>query len=544
MPTPTYIVTDRHGGFLFRIAIPKDLRADFSGKHSYRKSLRTRHRPTAIKRARRLAVLMEDLFAMAKKKYQREQMISRGKVSVTKAKLNEIEDNLTRDQLQELQSPTTELTPELTSIIDEITALQFDLEEKEATLEQATADVEIANNAERDIREKQRLEQIVSEVEQSLEVPAGYTYGTHTATQTTEPPSPPSPLFSELWIEYRERKIKLREWKTESSKQRSRLKERDSEFRDFLEIIDDMPASDFNKGTTIRLIDGLLSLPLNRTKRYKDTPLKDIPANAEKISPETAAHRLNYLKGFFKFLEKEEYIGRNRLQDESIESNPKSYATPSPTDIKEWFNLKEELITHAWQFWIPRIAIYSGARQLEIAQLKPKDIKHDPDTGILYFVIQDTDAGNSTKSSASNRLVPLHSQLINNGFMDYYEAVKLKHTDTLWPSLKEKLGSKAPNVSDYWADLRDKHKVLSEPAGEFGHRKVFHSLRRVIINRLLEAGVNLETIQCIVGHEPSMGITKRYIDNPAPLPAKKEATEKLLIENVSWSHPCKLAIKG
>jgi hypothetical protein len=51
----------------------------------------------------------------------------------------------------------------------------------------------------------------------------------------------------------------------------------------------------------------------------------------------------------------------------------------------------------------------------EIAQLPPTDVRQDIDTGIHYIVITDEHA-KKVKSKAGKRKVPLHQDLIDNGF--------------------------------------------------------------------------------------------------------------------------------
>jgi hypothetical protein len=86
------------------------------------------------------------------------------------------------------------------------------------------------------------------------------------------------------------------------------------------------------------------------------------------------------------------------------------------------------------------------------------------------------------------------------------------------------------NITAYWAALRDDHSILTEPVNEQGQRKVFHSFRRVIQNKLNSDGVDVITIQTIVGHEHSLG---SYLDEPKPLHITNAALQKLKIEGVS-----------
>lgn len=490
MPAPTYIARDRHGGFLFRIAVPKLLRPLLSGRHSIRKSLQTHHRPTAINRARRLTVHAQEFFSLTKELYIKQ--LSEAESDLDSASSLFLEfaafagETFTAEQIQET------LNKDGTINDDGPAALTLNLIAQAMDLFEAgqnkVKSMELAIEFAEQIENRAIRESVMAMVAKDYGLEPDAIQGAEGRV-----PAPAlakkAPCFSELWEEYKQDKARTGKG-TGTWKNPRKLKEYDGQFRDFLEIIGgDMSASDFSRKTANTLLDGLLELPVNRTKIYPGIPIAEIPPAAEKISASTASQRLDVLKGFFKYLESEEYIKKDWLSGKNIDRDSRSYPTPTATDIQEWFNLPSELITHAWQFWIPRIALFSGARQNEIAQLKPSDIRQD-DGGIWHFVIHDQD-GNKTKSKAANRSVPIHSALIGAGFLEYWRTVSKKQDDTLWPNLAEKGGKKGGTVGAYWTRLKNTHNVLSKPLDDSGRGKVFHSLRRVILNELSNAGVDL-----------------------------------------------------
>lgn len=99
-----------------------------------------------------------------------------------------------------------------------------------------------------------------------------------------------------------------------------------------------------------------------------------------------------------------------------------------PEELKKLFNhtkMKKyaENPETAHYCWLPLIGFYTGARINEVCQLNPaEDIKQDSATGIHYFHF--TDEGGtaegvdkSIKTNSSLRIVPIHSKLIELGYL-------------------------------------------------------------------------------------------------------------------------------
>ncbi|MBP1184177.1 hypothetical protein [Methylobacterium sp. PvR107] len=68
-------------------------------------------------------------------------------------------------------------------------------------------------------------------------------------------------------------------------------------------------------------------------------------------------------------------------------------------------------------YWFPLIALFSGARRTEIAQLKIGDIRQG-DGGIWYLDITNEGADQNLKTVSSARSVPVHRELIRLGLLD------------------------------------------------------------------------------------------------------------------------------
>ncbi len=156
-------------------------------------------------------------------------------------------------------------------------------------------------------------------------------------------------------------------------------------------------------------------------------------------------------------------------------------------------------------FWIPLIALFSGARLEEIGQLRVADIKRSDD-GIDYFDITtlEDDPGDkieefdhipkkSLKSEAATRQIPIHSMLIKMGFLDYVNGLSKNFRRMLFPELEAYRGRMTKNFSRWWGRYQDKH-IGKSPT------KVFHSFRHTFNRVLRDQGVPLENRKILMGH--------------------------------------------
>ena len=81
-------------------------------------------------------------------------------------------------------------------------------------------------------------------------------------------------------------------------------------------------------------------------------------------------------------------------------------------------------------FWLPLLALFNGARQAELASLTAADVQTEPEssTPLLYITAQ-ASRGKKLKTKASQRVVPIHTQLVMLGFLKFVEHVRKRDGD-------------------------------------------------------------------------------------------------------------------
>lgn len=184
---------------------------------------------------------------------------------------------------------------------------------------------------------------------------------------------------------------------------------------------------------------------------------------------------------------------------------------------------KDGLADSDMKYWGALIGIYTGARLNEIASLTVHDVKRDADTGIWYFDINDDDEKKRLKTQAATRLVPVHSELLRRGFLEYIERVSKMQGDDL-----RLLYALTYTDKDGWG--RKLTRWFSNTFLEnLGLKKVdnsFHSLRHSAITMMRRGGVDNPTVRALVGHEQD-GVTEEVYTHGYELAQLQPALEKV-----------------
>lgn len=164
-------------------------------------------------------------------------------------------------------------------------------------------------------------------------------------------------------------------------------------------------------------------------------------------------------------------------------------------------------------YWIPLLALYTGARLSEICQLEVNNIQRID--GIEVLKITDSGEGQRVKSDAGHRVIPIHSTLLELGFMEYVEG---QSGTTLWSDLPKRSGKAGGFFSRFFGDLRKRLGIPSDI--------VFHSFRHTFRSALVEKGISEPVIDRLLGHE-TPGSVGAKVYTHISLISLKEAVESV-----------------
>lgn len=278
----------------------------------------------------------------------------------------------------------------------------------------------------------------------------------------------------------------------------------------------DIKCNQVNFKVTRSYKDALAQIPPNRSRdaRYKNKSLQELlKMDCEPMSFTTANKMLNRLSGFLESARKEGFVKENYAANMTFKRNRKVKDERSPythDDLMALFHSEQYLNdTHEkpFQFWSPIIALFTGMRVNEIAQLHLDDI-HDKD-GVWVFDINGNTPDKKTKTVNADRKIPLPPFLSETlGLPAYVEKLRTEGEQRLFPEITSHRDGYGQRISRWFNGDGGKSKFIGyrrqcgiESTKEV--RKDFHSFRHTAIDHLkqkLHEGVNVDCMLYVNGH--------------------------------------------
>ena len=187
------------------------------------------------------------------------------------------------------------------------------------------------------------------------------------------------------------------------------------------------------------------------------------------------------------------------------------YVAFTPQDLCALFG--EPFLQHARsnaaRYWVPLLSLCTGLRVGEASQLRPVDFEVIEGVACVRVkgeVGQPPDRNTQRlKTLASRRAIPLHPQLLELGLMTYVEDRIENGEPWMWDDLlwTEKSGFGKYPSRDF--------QTLAERVGVYQkRRKVFHSFRSTISQKLEAHGLDGDLLDRFLGHEPKTTRGRNY----------------------------------
>lgn len=221
------------------------------------------------------------------------------------------------------------------------------------------------------------------------------------------------------------------------------------------------------------------------------------------------------------------------------------------------------------RFWIPLIAVFSGARLDEISQLKVSDVRYDESADCHYLNIAGKEDNapdgkpKHVKNRNSIRPIPIHASLVTIGFLRYW-ANLLDQGDpeaSLFGLARAPDGKWGSPVTKWFSNKSSGSKGFIErcgvtsqgnATGGLSWSKSFHGFRHTVIDNLRDrqkclpngSRIAEEDIGLVVGHlsdENSKLETRNYGHGDRNLLFRKEVIALIHypgvdFESIAWPH--------
>ncbi|WP_419239710.1 tyrosine-type recombinase/integrase [Photobacterium leiognathi] len=152
---------------------------------------------------------------------------------------------------------------------------------------------------------------------------------------------------------------------------------------------------------------------------------------------------------------------------------------------------------HPYYFWLPLLAYFTGARLNELCQLYKADIYQVE--GIWAIHIDNRYEGQKLKNLTSRRIVPIHDQLLNLGFIEFMQSVQ---HERVFPELKASRDGFGSAASKWFGRFKTKL--------GFDKGQDFHSFRHTVATQFKRKSISHIVAGELLGHSQNNITYDRY----------------------------------
>lgn len=359
--------------------------------------------------------------------------------------------------------------------------------------------------------------------------------------QTRQNSNAPSISLKEVFNKlYHEKTTQGESWRERTASQMMRNFEKLHEIIEYWVGFTNINIGDISRHHATKLKETLTQLPRDSKKKYPHLSIEELLKIKDQklISVRTQNNYLNLMSNIFEYAQNNHYVQDNPFKGLQIKISKKKrkkqeYKRFTDSELENLFNSDifiKKKFSKSYHFWLPLMALYSGARIEELCQLHLTDITDISGTPVI--IIQEEEGVKTTKTDASNRIIPIHSTLIRIGLIDYVNSLKNKGKTLLFTDLKP-FKNRFSHYASRWFNEDSKIKIsYKTKCGIKGQGKVFHSFRKTFVDNLKQIGEEERMVAAIVGHEKNTMTFGNYA-NPYNINLLKTVVDKLDFPNAN-----------
>lgn len=277
----------------------------------------------------------------------------------------------------------------------------------------------------------------------------------------------------------------------------------------------DYGVSNFFKSTLQRLPSNMSKKPLYKDKTIDEILAMPIPKE-HLLSITKVNQNVSRVSSLIGWAHRHGYIQNNPFTELKIKEKESAISKRSPftdEDLVKLFSSKDYQqgnFKNPYYYWLPLLGLYTGARIEELCQLHLEDIYLKD--GLLVIDICRSD-DKKVKTDSGQRVIPVHSRLVELGLGDYVQKLRDKGEERLFPELKKDRDGYSQSASKWFGRYRKRNGVVDA-------KKTFHSFRHTVIDNLKQKHTAKELIAAIVGHKDDSITTGLYGKKYEPLSLK------------------------
>ncbi|WP_411837289.1 site-specific integrase [Paracoccus sp. ME4] len=298
--------------------------------------------------------------------------------------------------------------------------------------------------------------------------------------------------------------------------------------RMFIEFMGgDVDIRSVTKQDVIAYKRALLETPNRYTMRFPGLSLPEavaanmqLPQPFSTLAPQTINMKwLSHLSTILQWASNNGHIETNPAHGIRVDTGSKSHRpasrTPFTTDeLKIIFGQPffEDPKAYGLEQWALLLMLYTGVRNSsEMARMRLENIYEEQGVPVFYLA-------DASKNERSKRLVPIHKELIQLGFLDYVAARRADGQVFLFPEWAAR-----PDKVNDWFNVTYLVRIgLKAPD------KVFYSFRHTLATALARAGVSRDVSKMISGHAPQE-IAATYI-HTTPITLMNECLNRVTFD--------------
>lgn len=325
------------------------------------------------------------------------------------------------------------------------------------------------------------------------------------------------------------------------------LKRRKTTWREFQELLgSDTPLFKITKEKVWRYRDALIDAPsyagsIAALKKLsfpeRVAAAKNNPGKYASLDLDSVGDRLRQINAIFQFAVKRGHIDRNPAEGISEGKKGKSDARKAYTgeelqkifSAEPYFHRRPLLQEQTDEFWVPLLELFTGARASEL-YVRMVDVFEDHADPHIFITAYDD---RPLKTDESERIMPIHPQLVELGFLAYCRHIRSTGSKKLFPSWEYNSETQKQSSGP---GRRRFNRFLKTVLPDRGIRADSHTFRHNFETALTNTKGVEERIMLRLAGRTIGGSAATYLTDLGILPALAEGSSRINYSGLSLKH--------